>query len=156
MIDVEIPGYTRLQLEHLVLDYNGTLAVDGHCLPGVKERLRSLAEKLTVHVITADTFGLVQAEMQDVSCQVTIMPKGNQDAGKLDYVNRLGSQHTVSIGNGRNDRLMLEACALGIAVILKEGAAAQTLMAADAVFTDVVSALEFLEKPLRMTATLRF
>ncbi len=155
MIDVEIPGYTRLKLEHLVLDYNGTLAVDGQCLAGVKERLRSLAEKLAVHVITADTFGRVQAEMQDVPCQVTIMPKENQDAGKLNYVQRLGSRRTVSMGNGRNDRLMLEACALGIAVILKEGVAGQTLLAADAVFTDVISALEFLEKPLRMTATLR-
>ena len=35
MIAVDIPGYRELRLEHLVLDYNGTLAEDGKLLPGV-------------------------------------------------------------------------------------------------------------------------
>ena len=29
MIDIEIPGFGRLQLSHFVSDYNGTLAPDG-------------------------------------------------------------------------------------------------------------------------------
>jgi len=28
MIEIAIPGYRNLQFKHLVLDYNGTLAVD--------------------------------------------------------------------------------------------------------------------------------
>jgi len=37
MLDVDIPGFARLQLKHLVLDFNGTLAVDGILPSGVKE-----------------------------------------------------------------------------------------------------------------------
>ena len=59
------------------------------------------------------------------------------------------------MGNGRNDQLMLEEAALGIAVILEEGAAAVTLSAADVVCTNIVSALELLDNPLRLIATLR-
>ena len=35
MIEIDIPGYKTLHLEHLVLDYNGTLAVDGVLIDGV-------------------------------------------------------------------------------------------------------------------------
>ena len=35
MLTISIPGGATLDIEHLVLDYNGTLAVDGVLLPGV-------------------------------------------------------------------------------------------------------------------------
>ncbi len=155
MIETDIPGYRKIQLRYLVLDFNGTLAVDGNILPGVKNALNALAEMLEIHVITADTFGKSAAQMEGVRCSLSILPPGNQDKAKLEFVKKLGAEYTACMGNGRNDRLMLKESALGLAVILGEGAAAETLMAADAVFTDVVSALEFLQNPLRMTATLR-
>ena len=155
MISISIPGFGSLTIEHLVLDYNGTLAVDGMLLPGVKEALNRLASHLTVHVITADTFGLAAKGLQGVNCKMTILEKGHQDQAKADFVDRLGSDQTVSIGNGRNDALMLSASRLGIAVILAEGASTMSLNAADVVCTDIVHALELLMNPLRLTATLR-
>jgi soluble P-type ATPase len=62
---------------------------------------------------------------------------------------------TLALGNGRNDRLMLQAAALGIALIQREGAAAQTLTSADLVCTSVLDALALLTTPKRLTATLR-
>lgn len=155
MIEVAIPGYGTLHLKYLVLDYNGTLAVDGEPLPGVKDELTDLAEDLDIHVITADTFGKVRSAMGDIPCEVSVLPLEEQDKGKLEYIKGLGAEHTVCMGNGRNDKLMLKEAALGIAVILGEGASAETLMSADVVFNDILSALELLKKPLRLTATLR-
>ena len=155
MIETTIPGYRTLQLKHLVLDYNGTLACDGRILRGVKESLEILANNLKIHVITADTFGIAASELKNVPCELSILSAENQDTGKLDYVNRLGCNHTVCIGNGRNDRLMLKDAALGIAVILEEGACLECVIAADVVCTDIVSALKLLVNPLRLTATLR-
>ena len=37
MIEIDVPGFGALRLEHLVLDYNGTLACDGMLLEGVHE-----------------------------------------------------------------------------------------------------------------------
>ncbi len=37
MIEINIPGFHHLQLIHLVLDYKGTLAIDGHLIPHVAE-----------------------------------------------------------------------------------------------------------------------
>jgi len=155
MVEIKIPGYKTLQLKHLVLDHNGTLAVDGILLSGVKNRLMALSADLEIHVLTADTFGKARSQLEGVPCKLSILPIDNQDTGKLAYVKKLGAEHTVCIGNGRNDRLMLKEAALGITVILEEGSAVETLTSADVVCKDILSALELLSNPLRLTATLR-
>jgi len=155
LIEIKIPGYCDLHLEHLVLDYNGTLACDGELFDGVRECLTALSELLEIHVLTADTFGKVRSRIKGIPCRLSILSKENQDLGKLEYVKNLGLSRSVCIGNGRNDRLMLKESALGIAVVLKEGAAAETLAAADVVCPSIVSALELLQHPMRLVATLR-
>jgi soluble P-type ATPase len=155
MIEISIPGYRNLSLANLVMDYNGTLAKDGNLLEGVKPRLESLASQLNLHVITADTFGLVRANTSDLPCELHILPAKSQDQAKLAYVEQIGSDHVAAIGNGRNDRLMLAAASLGIAVVGGEGAAWQTLSAADVVVPDILSALDLLMNPKRLIATLR-
>lgn len=150
-----IPGFGEVVLEHLVMDYNGTLAVDGILIQGVPDMLVALSSQMTLHVITADTFGMVQKEMADMPVQVKILPLADQDQAKKDYIRELGADRTAAIGNGRNDRLMLEAAALGIALILKEGAAARTMAVADVVCTDIRDALALFLNPKRLTATLR-
>ncbi|MCF8067320.1 MAG: ATPase P [Desulfobacterales bacterium] len=154
-IHIRVPGYDDLELEHLVLDYNGTLACDGKLLKGVADCLKRLSKKLEIHVVTADTFGHVKLELVDVPCSITILPLGSQDEGKREYIINLNPDVTVCIGNGRNDRLMLKEAALGIAVIMGEGAARGAILSADVISTDIVSALKLLENPLRLTATLR-
>jgi len=155
VIEVQIPGFGEIRLEHLVLDYNGTLAVDGRPVPGVREAIAALATRLTVHVVTADTFGQVRREMDGVDCTVSILPPGRQDEAKRRYVDALGADKTAAVGNGRNDAMMLEAARLGIAVILAEGASPRATAAADVVCTGIESALGLFLNPLRLTATLR-
>jgi soluble P-type ATPase len=155
MLQISIPGHKELRLEHLVLDYNGTLACDGEILAGVLPALEALARDLEIHVVTADTFGKVQSRMQTAPCKLVVLPQEDQDLGKLKYVEQLGAERVVSIGNGRNDRLMLKRAALGIAVVQEEGAAVETVLAADLVCPTILAALDLLRNPLRLTATLR-
>jgi len=155
MLVVEIPGTGELRFGHLVLDYNGTLAIDGNLITGVADRLRGLAPALQVHVVTADTFGRAQAELVGLPCILSVLPPGDQDVRKLEYIRALGAEQVVAIGNGRNDRAMIEAAALGIAVIQAEGTAVETLLAADVVVSSVLDALDLLAAPLRLVATLR-
>ena len=155
MLMVKIPGYRDLNISHLVLDYNGTLACDGELLEGVSQSLEVLAADLEIHVVTADTFGKVHSRLADSPCKVVVLPQEHQDIAKRKYVEELGSDRVVSIGNGRNDRLMLKRAALGIAVVQEEGAAAETLLAADVVCPSILAAFDLLRNPLRLTATLR-
>lgn len=155
MIEIDVPGFRALRLEHLVLDYNGTLAVDGVPLPDVAAQLRALAAAVQVHVITADTFGRVRAELGALPLEIIVTPAAAQAEAKRDFVAALGGDAVVAIGNGRNDRLMLAAAALGIAVVQREGASAESLAAADVVAASIGDALALLQHPKRLIATLR-
>jgi len=155
MISQPIPGFGALRLQHLVLDYNGTLALDGGLLPAARPRLRALARLVSVHVVTADTFGTVERALRGLPCKVVVLAAARQDAAKARYVRALGERRTACIGNGRNDRLMLRAARLGIAVLGREASAAAALAAADVVAPSIEVALDLLLKPMRLTATLR-
>jgi len=155
MFKVDIPGYGTLKLEHLVLDYNGTLAVDGILVDGVAERLLALADRFDIHVVTADTFGKARENLEGLPCELILLEPGGQDEAKGEFVKGLGSGSTAAIGNGCNDHLMLEESALGIAVVLAEGASSRTVLAADVVCRSITSALDLLSNPKRLTATLR-
>jgi soluble P-type ATPase len=155
MIRIQIPGFRTLELDQLVLDYNGTLAIDGELVVGVDERLRALSAQLEIHVVTADTYGGARSALSGLPCKLRVLPKSRQEAAKLAYVRRLGARRCVCIGNGRNDRLMLRAAALGIAVVLAEGVSAETLASALVLTSSITDALDLLIRPLRLVATLR-
>ena len=155
MIEIDIPGFKKLELKHLVLDFNGTLAFDGHLLEGVGGRVKSLSERISVHVITADTMGGVQAEVRGLPVTLQVLKADRQDVQKLSYVQKLGGGHCVCIGNGRNDRLMLREAIIGMAVLGPEGLFAGTAQAADILCRDICSALDLLKHPKRLIACLR-
>jgi len=129
--------------------------VNGVLLSGVAEAFRRLAGQLELHVVTADTFGKAAEALAGLPCTLHILPEGGQDSAKLNYVERLGAAHCVALGNGRNDRLMLAAAGLGIAVIEGEGAAVETLLAARVAVPAIGAALGLLTDPKRLVATLR-
>ena len=79
----------------------------------------------------------------------------NQVKAKLDYVERLGAETVVAIGNGANDSAMLERAALGILIVGPEGSAVKALLKADIIVPDARAALELLLYPKRLMATLR-
>lgn len=155
MIRIEIPGMELLEIEHLVLDYNGTIAFNGVVIDGVMERLEKLSVLLDIHVITADTYGSVHEQCDGQNISVHVIGKYHQDREKLTFIDSLKPEHCVAIGNGKNDLLILTHAALGFAVIQEEGISTKTLMASDIVFKTINDALEALLNPNRLIATLR-
>jgi len=155
MLKIEIPGMEPLELEHLLLDYNGTLALDGTLKAGVMERLEKLSQQLNIHVLTADTYGSVRRQCDRDFITVHVIGNGRQDEAKLAYLKSLGSGKTVAAGNGRNDALMLAEAALGAALLQEEGASLRSLTAADLLFTQITDLLDALLDSRRLIATLR-
>jgi soluble P-type ATPase len=155
MISIDIPGLRTLKLAHLVLDFNGTLAVDGVLLDGVAPRMSALADELDLHVVTGNTYGNAREQLSGCAAEVVCLPATGQAQAKLDYVRRLGPVHVVAVGNGRNDVLMLEQAALAIAVLGTEGLSTEALEVADIVVRHAVDALGLLLRPKRLVASLR-
>lgn len=155
MIEIIIPGANPLQLKHLVLDVNGTIAKDGQLIEGVAELLDELRTKLDLHLVTADTHGRQETIDRILQLAAIRIPAQNQAQAKLDYIEKLGAGGVAAIGNGANDAAMLERAVLGIFVIGPEGAAVESLLKAKVVVSDIRVALELLLFPKRLIATLR-
>ena len=144
---------TRRSTTHLVADRQ----LDRQSLAGGFDFESAFAggDSFRVHVLTADTFGSVRKALSGVGCHVEVISQKDQAEAKLEYVQRLGLENCVCMGNGRNDRLMLKNAALGVAVVQAEGSAVDAVLAADIVVADILDALDLLRHPLRLTATLR-
>jgi P-type E1-E2 ATPase len=155
LIEYKIPGWRALILEHLVLDLNGTVALDGDLLPGLADRLAGLSPQLVIHLATADTHGRAAEAAGELGMHLAWVRPGEEASQKQALVERLGVASVVAIGNGANDALMLGAAALGIAVLGREGLAVATLSAADLVVARIEDALDLLLHPQRLVATLR-
>jgi len=155
MIELIIPGRGTIHLHHLVSDVNGTLAFDGRLIDGVARALLPLQGRLQLHLLTADTHGK-QAEIdRQLAVQAVRIPPGGEAAAKAAYVRQLGSQGVVAIGNGANDAAMLHEAAIGIAILSPEGLAAEAAQAADLIAPGILDALGWLERPMRLVASLR-
>jgi soluble P-type ATPase len=156
MLEVDIPGFGIIKLEHIVSDFTGTLSVGGRLLPGVRERLNKIGKFLKIHILTADTFGKAKAELERVNCEIHILTGKNHDIQKERYVKSLGAKNVVAFGNGNNDRKMLKIACLGIAVSEGEGCAVDAIRAADIHVTSAKDGLDLLLDSRRCKATLRF
>ncbi len=155
MIEIEVPGFTCYRLQHIVLDVNGTIAKDGQLIEGVKELFVELGSKLDIHLVTADTHGGQEVIDETLGLRAVRIESQDQIRAKLDYIQRLGVDKVVAVGNGANDSAMLEHAALGIIIIGPEGAAVESLFKAKVVVPDIRAALELLLYPKRLMATLR-
>ena len=155
MIELNIPGRGIIQIEHLVCDVNGTLAIDGQLHEGLVRILTNLLDRVTLHLLTADTHGRQHTIDQLLNIRAERVQQGDEAQQKANYIEKLGHDRVAAIGQGSNDAAMLKAAAIGVGILSLEGAATETLLAADLIMPDIFAALELFEKPLRMVATLR-
>ncbi|MEZ0575063.1 HAD family hydrolase [Halodesulfovibrio aestuarii] len=155
MLKVAIPGFEPMQFEHLVLDFNGTIAFDGSIIDGVEPALSMLSQLLTIHILSADTNQNVTQEVAHLPVTTRVVNSAYQQQEKLEYVEALGSENVCAIGNGNVDIDMLQRAELGIAILGPEGLTPKALAAADVLMPNIVYALESLVNSSRLKATLR-
>jgi len=155
MIEVNIPGRGAIFLEHLVCDVNGTIAIDGELIEGIPRKITELKDRLEIHLLTADTHGHQEFIDQKLNLYSVRIQPGNEQYQKGEYINRLGCNRVVAIGQGANDAFMLKESAVGICVLSTEGTAVEAIKAADLVVPDIFAAFGLLQNPLRLVASLR-
>ena len=154
MIRIDIPGRSTLEIEHVLLDYNGTIAVDGELAPGAADAIRQLAEQAHVAVLTADTYGTAHAQCDPLGVEVVTFPRADAAQFKQQYASGLSGQ-IACLGNGFNDIGMFSECNLAIAVLDTEGTCAGLIAHADVLARSVAEGLELLLRTDRLRATLR-
>jgi len=154
MITIHRPGREPLQIEFILIDFDGTLASDRRVHPKAKDRINLLAKRTKIYILAKGEREVIEDILRKVKAEIVFSSEGQGSQEKLDLLTRLGKDRTVAIGNGLEDALMIDEAGLGICVIGKEGASGEALRKADLVVTHILDALDFLLKPLRHQATL--
>ena len=152
MLCISVPDEKDLELKNAVFDFNGTLASGGKLSNTVKLMLPRIKEKLTVYILSSDTFGTISEQCSGLGVEIKVV---NGGAAKGDFVKQLGAENTVCIGNGNNDIDMFCQCALSILVMGDEGCSKRALILADIVVKNIKDALNLLIDPSGIIATLR-
>ncbi len=155
MIEFTIPGRGRMRIKNIVFDVNGTIAIDGKIDEKIKKKLEKLAQKVTVILLTADTYGTIEKEMGKTGIKIQKISSPGEVEEKEDFIKQLGGKQTIAIGNGENDRLMLKRAILGICVVDKEGASSKAVTNSDIVVYGRETVFELIDNPQRIIASLR-
>jgi soluble P-type ATPase len=143
-----------LDIHFVLIDFEGTLAMDGRVHPKAKDKVNLLSKRATIYILTKSNREKVEETLRKMKAEILYVAEGDSSQQKLNVLQRLGPHQTAVIGNGLDDGQIMEQAGLGMCVIGKEGSSAEAMAKADLVVTHVLDALDFLLKPLRQRATL--
>ena len=156
MVSIDIPGKGKMNIENLVLDFNGTIAYDGNIKNGIREKIQRVHEMgINIYILTADNYHQAAEQCKDMPVTLEIFDVDNAALSKREIVNNIDSKLTMTIGNGNNDVEMFEESILSVAVIGDEGCAVKAIFAADIITNNIDDAIDLLLNPHRIKATLR-
>ncbi len=154
MISIQRPGETPLEIDNLLIDFEGTLASDGRVHPKAKDKINLLSKRTKIYIFAKGEKEKVEETLRRVKAELFFVKEDGSSLEKLELLLNLGASRTAVIGNGIDDLRMMEEAGLSMAIIGKEGTSGELIQTADLVFTNVIDALDFLLKPLRQKATL--
>jgi len=154
MILIERPGQEPLEIEFILIDFEGTLASDRRVHPKAKDKLNLLSKRTKIYVLTKEEKAVMEETLRRVKAEIFYVTEGEASRRKLDLLRELGATRTVAIGNGADDALMIEEAVLGICIMSQEGTSVEAMKRADLVVSNILDAFDFLLKPLRQKATL--
>jgi len=154
MISIERPGQMDLEIDFILIDFEGTLATDRRVHPKAKDKINLLSKRTSIYVFAMQPKEMVEERLRKVRAQIIYLEEGEASRRKLDLLQQLGPARCAAIGSGVNDAAMVREAGIGICVIGREGSCGEALGNADLVFSDILDALDFLLKPLRQKATL--
>jgi soluble P-type ATPase len=151
---IDVPGYGPLELGNVVLDLNGTVTESGGFIVGVLDDLKSLRSRgFKIYILSGDTRGNLGQTFEHAEGIEAVITKTAQE--KRAFVESIGPEHTVCIGNGNIDAEMFKVARLSICTVQAEGAACKALLQADVVVTHIRHAMGILLDPNKLIATLR-
>ena len=154
MIFIERPSQGNLEIEFILIDFEGTLALDRRVHPKAKDKINLLSKRAKIYILTKEEKEHAEEVLKKVKAEIIYLTEGESSQKKLDLLRQLGANRTVAIGNGADDVPMIEEAGLGICVLGKEGTFSEAIKKADVVFMNILDTLDFLLKPLRQKATL--
>lgn len=148
-----VSGVGEIELNTIILDLNGTLAVRGKVPNGVAERIRKLKDiGFTCILFSGDQRGNAKQLAQDLGIDFVLTKDGDS---KRQAAQKYDKEHTVAIGNGSIDIGVYENAKVRIGTLQAEGIHTAILAYIDVLVPSIIDALDLLLDPDSLAATMR-
>ncbi len=147
------PGKGKITLDTIILDLNGTLAIEGNLVDVVIKRIEKLKTLgFKIYLFTGDQRGnaVIQAKKLGIDVVIT---KNTQE--KALASKKFNKNTTVAIGNARIDIGTFENSRIRIATLQKEGIHREILEHVDIIVPSINDALDLLINVDSFNATMR-
>lgn len=146
-------GVGEIELNTLILDLNGTLAVKGELVIGCPQRIQKLKDMgYKIYLFTGDQRGDAALKAAELGIEVKIA-KTTEEKEKLTTVLEVGK--TVAIGNARIDIGTFKSTKVRIGVLQAEGIHIGIISSLDILIPSINDALDLLIYPEIFNATMR-
>lgn len=146
-------GAGEIELNTIVLDLNGTLAVNGKVPEGVSERIKKLKELgFKILLFSGDQRGTALGISQDLGIE---LKRASTTEEKEALTKELNAQTTVAIGNARIDIGTFKHSKISIGTIQAEGIHTGILPHLDILVPSINDALDLLINKDSFEATMR-
>ncbi len=146
-------GVGEIILENIILDLNGTLAVNGELVSGVPEKISILKNLgFKIFLFTGDQRGNASLLAESLGIEVKKALSSDQ---KEMLTRELDIERTVAIGNARIDIGTFKPCKLRIATLQSEGIHSEILKHIDIIVPSIIDAFNLLIDPNIFNATMR-
>ncbi|AEA33515.1 HAD family hydrolase [Hippea maritima] len=134
----------EFNFKYIISDYTGTLSEHSKLIPCVKEKIHKLKNRFEgIIVLTADTMGSAEKELSNLNIELKILNE-NTAIQKREFIESLGAENCIALGNGNNDIEMFKVAGLSLAIVNKDGCNAKLIQHADLVFNSICDALDAL------------
>lgn len=146
-------GVGEIELINIILDLNGTIAVNGIIVDGVKDRLNKLKELgYKIYLFTGDQRGNASKLADELGIEIQ---KASTSEEKESLTRKIDAQKSVAIGNARIDIGTFKPCRLRIGTLQAEGIHTEILSYIDILVPSINNALDLLINPDIFNATMR-
>lgn len=154
MILIHRPGQSLIEIEYILIDFEGTLATDRRVNPKAKDKINLLSKRTKIYIFVQTEKEIALKSLKNTKADIIFISEGQASQEKLNFIRQIKRENTVVIGNGKSDVEIIKESAISFCVMGKEGAFKDALINADIIVNDIIDALDFLLKPLRQKATL--
>lgn len=146
-------GVGEIELNTIILDLNGTLAVNGKVVEGVKERIAKLKELgFKILLFSGDQRGNAAQIVQELGIE---LQRATTTEEKEALTLKLDCEKTVAIGNARIDIGTFKPCKLRIGTLQAEGIHSAILQYIDVLVPSICDALDLLLNESSFNATMK-
>jgi len=150
----DIPQVGKIEIRNIILDLNGTLAVHGKIVPGVKERLKKLKELgIQVVLFTGDHRNNADKLCQELG--ITFKKAKSREEKEALLLEEFDPEYTAAIGNARIDNGKFKAAKLAIGTLQSEGIHTEILKYIDVLVPSINDALDIFIDKSALEATMR-